>query len=638
MNNEVTSIPELFEKTAQTFPANIAIWEHVNDSYAGVTYLQLNAAAIDFANGLFTLGIQAADRIALLSEGKKNWIIAELGLFMCGAACVPLSVKLEEPEDILFRILHSGAKMILISTNQYPKIDQLKQRLPNDFQIVVIDEIDSFPDVICFNDVMNAGQVFFQNNPNIISDIIAQIKPDDLATISYTSGTTADPKGIMLTHNNYIANINQCSSLFHVPEYYVNLLLLPWDHSFAHTVGIYTVLSKGAAIACVQQGKTAMETLRNIPKNIKEIRPHFILSVPALAKNFRNNIVSGIEQKGKFLTALFNFALKTTYLFNGNGFNKAKGWRLILKPLISLFDVILFAKIRKAFGGRLAFFVGGAALLDIDLQNFFYAIGIPMYQGFGLTEAAPVISCNSPLNHKLGTSGKIAKGIECTICDDAGNLQPTGVIGEIVVKGDNVMKAYWNNPQTTAQTLKNGKLYTGDLGYFDKDGFLIISGRFKSLLISSDGEKFSPEAIEEHITEHSPIIQQIMLYNNQHPYTVALIVLNIAKLKILIKQHSHHKNPTAEKIIEIIKAEISAYKSDGIHQGTFPERWLPASFIILEDEFNEKNHMINSTMKMVRPTIIKTYKTEIDYLYSAEGKNILNKMNLQKITKLLSIS
>ena len=269
MNNEVTSIPELFEKTAQTFPANIAIWEHVNDSYAGVTYLQLNAAAIDFANGLFTLGIQAADRIALLSEGKKNWIIAELGLFMCGAACVPLSVKLEEPEDILFRILHSGAKMILISTNQYPKIDQLKQRLPNDFQIVVIDEIDSFPDVICFNDVMNAGQVFFQNNPNIISDIIAQIKPDDLATISYTSGTTADPKGIMLTHNNYIANINQCSSLFHVPEYYVNLLLLPWDHSFAHTVGIYTVLSKGAAIACVQQGKTAMETLRNIPKNIK---------------------------------------------------------------------------------------------------------------------------------------------------------------------------------------------------------------------------------------------------------------------------------------------------------------------------------------------------------------------------------
>ncbi|MEI8202633.1 MAG: AMP-binding protein [Bacteroidota bacterium] len=633
MSNNVNSIPQLFKQTALAFPDNIALWEHLNGSYCGITYRDLNSAAIDFANGLYSMSIQSGDRIALLSEGKSQWVISELGLFMCGAACVPLSVKLEEGEDILFRLIHSGARMLLISTYQYPKIESIINRIPDYLQIVMIDGNSTVDNHISYNEIITQGRLFLKDHPETIESVTSMILPDDLATISYTSGTTADPKGIMLTHKNYISNIAHCSSLFYVPEWYVTLLLLPWDHSFAHTVGIYTVLSKGAAIACVQQGKTAIETLRNIPKNIKEIRPHFILSVPALAKNFRNNIVSGIEQRGKFATTLLNLALKTAYAYNGNGLNKGKGWRSILKPQLKLYDALLFKKIREAFGGRLAFFVGGAALLDIDLQNFFYAIGIPMYQGFGLTEAAPVISCNSPKNHKLGTSGKIAQGIECIICDESGNELPSEIIGEIVVKGDNVMKAYWNNPQTTAQTIKEGKLYTGDLGYFDRDGFLVISGRFKSLLISSDGEKFSPEAIEEHITEHSPIIHQIMLYNNQHPYTIALIVPNATKLK---KLNLHHSSPTPEQVIEVIKNEMNQYKGDGVHQGKFPERWLPAAFIILEDEFSEKNHTINSTMKMVRPAIVKMYASEIEYLYTAEGKNVLNKINIASVEKLLN--
>ena len=185
---------------------------------------------------------------------------------------------------------------------------------------------------------------------------------------------------------------------------------------------------------------------------------------------------------------------------------------------------LIFSKVRENFGGKLEFFIGGGALLDIELQRFFYAIGIPMFQGYGLTEAAPVISSNVPQKHKLGSSGTIVPNLLLKICNEKGEELPAGEKGEIVIKGENVMMGYWKNERATSDAIKEGWLFTGDLGYLDKDGFLFVLGRNKSLLIGSDGEKYSPEAIEEAITEHSKFIDQIMLYNNQSPYTIALLV------------------------------------------------------------------------------------------------------------------
>ncbi len=196
----------------------------------------------------------------------------------------------------------------------------------------------------------------------------------------------------------------------------------------------------------------------------------------------------------------------------------------LLGPVNWLFDKIIFSKIRENFGGRLQFFIGGGALLDIELQHFFYAIGIPMFQGYGLTEAAPVISSNTPSKHKLGTSGCAVENLEIRILDEEGNICQPGKKGEIVVRGENVMKGYWENDKTTKEVLKEGWLYTGDLGYLEKDGFLHVLGRFKSLLIGNDGEKYSPEGIEEALVDHSAYIDQCMLYNNQNPFTVGLIV------------------------------------------------------------------------------------------------------------------
>jgi long-chain acyl-CoA synthetase len=221
------------------------------------------------------------------------------------------------------------------------------------------------------------------------------------------------------------------------------------------------------------------------------------MSVPALAMNFRKNIEKSIREKGRLINALFRHALKVSYKYNGIGYDKGKGIRILYKPLVRLYDKILFSKIREGFGGRLEYFIGGGALLDIELQRFFYAVGMPMFQGYGLTEASPVISSNSTKHHKLGSSGVLVKNMELRICDNERNPLPVGNQGEIVIKGENVMLGYWKNPEATAESIRDGWLYTGDLGYMDPDGYLYVLGRFKSLLIADDGEKYSPKGLKK---------------------------------------------------------------------------------------------------------------------------------------------
>jgi len=202
------------------------------------------------------------------------------------------------------------------------------------------------------------------------------------------------------------------------------------------------------------------------------------------------------------------------------------------------------------------------------------------------------------------------------------------------VRGDNVMAGYWKNPQATAETLRNGRLYTGDLGFMDKDGFLTVLGRFKSLLISSDGEKYSPEGIEESLESHSPFIKQAMLYNNQQNYTVALIVPDFNELDRTLKNKHPQLTPEeyAQKAIQLIRQAIGQYHEGGQHSHLFPKRWIPSTFALLSDEFTEQNHLLNSTMKMVRPRIIALYQTRIDYMYTAEGKDVFNEKNVEVFT------
>jgi long-chain acyl-CoA synthetase len=610
----------LFNECVERYSDNPFLWER-DTAFRSTTYRQTKEQVLLLGNGLLELGLRKGDKMALLAEGCNAWVIGELAMLFAGAVNVPLSVKLNEENDLIFRLNHSGSRFVLVSKTQLEKIRSIRSRLTTVEAVIVI---GAAPTELqegerALDALYASGEIYQKAHPDALLCIAESVQNDDYATISYTSGTTADPKGILLTHRNYTANVEQSLSLMTIGTDYRTLLILPLDHCFAHVAGMYSFMASGASIATVPVGKTPIENLKNIPLSIREIQPDILLSVPALAKSFKGNIEKGVREKGPSTERLFQWALKVAMTYYREGWNKGSGWTWMLKPLVSLFDRILFAKLRGAMGGKLKFFVGGGALLDIDMQRFWYAVGIPMFQGYGLSEATPVISSNGMEHHKLGSSGYLVRQLEMTIRDDNGNRLPVGEKGEIVIRGENVMAGYWKNPEATAATVKDGWLYTGDLGAMDADGFLYVYGRFKSLLIGSDGEKYSPEGIEESMVTLSPYIDQVVLYNNQSPYTVALIVPNKEALRRSVSDFDTEEGK--DKAIALLQQGINAFRKGGEHQGMFPERWLPAAFAVLPEPFTEQNGMMNSTLKVVRGKVEKHYAALLAGLMTAEGKN-----------------
>ena len=477
------------------------------------------------------------------------------------------------------------------------------------------------------------GEAYLKDHADEFRALYESVGPDDYANISYTSGTTADPKGILLTHRNYTANVEQGASVISCNKGDVMLIILPLDHCFAHVAGFYTMMSYGGSIATVPIGKTAIATLKNIPIAIKEVRPMVMLSVPALARNFRKSIETSIKAKGKTVERLYEFALNNAIKYNKEYWNRG-GWQAWRWPLVKLFDKIIFKAVREGFGGRMRFFVGGGALLDIELQRYFCAVGMPMFQGYGLSEATPIICANSMGHAIFGSSGRIVKPLDLKICDEDGNEVPHGQKGEIVIKGENVMAGYWKNPESTAKTIVDGWLHTGDMGYVtDKHpGFLWVVGRFKSLLISADGEKYSPEGFEDSLTDGSKYIEQVILHNNQDPYTMVLIVPNKDTLKEYAKALG--LDPATEEgkkaMLQKIQDEVNEYRN-GKFAGLFPEQWLPKAIAVLPEPFTEQNHMVNSTMKIVRGKVEEFYADRIEYAYTPEGKELMNEKNIASL-------
>ncbi|MBR3758946.1 MAG: AMP-binding protein [Bacteroidaceae bacterium] len=629
------TLVDLFEASVSKYPNNTFLLEKTGKQFEPTTYTEVKNQVYRLGAGLQALGVKKGDTMALLSEGRNLWVIGELAMFYAGAVNVPLSIKLEESNDLLFRLKHGDVKYVMVSGTQLKKIRAIKNQLTLVEKVIVFDEQKEYEDKeIALAEVLNMGDEFLKNHTmDEFLSVGRSIQNDDYATITYTSGTTADPKGVVLTHRNYTANVEQALTLVDINEHWRTLIILPLDHCFAHVVGFYIMMSVGATAATVQVGRTPLESLKNIPINIKEVRPHFILSVPALAKTFKKNIEQGIRAKGKTTVRLFNMGLKVRQVYFGESNLDFKGLRYLLKPLVWLFDKVLFSKVRENFGGELRFFIGGGALLDKDLQKFYVGVGMPMYQGYGLSEATPVISSNGPTLYRFGSSGKLVKPIELKICDSEGKELPLGEMGEIVVKGENVMAGYWKNPESTADTVRDGYLYTGDLGYMTKEGLLYVKGRFKSLLIGSDGEKYSPEGIEESLVEKSRYIDQVMLYNNQSAYTTAVIVPNRDQLIRKLKEQglSLDTEEGRKAALQKLESEVNKYKKGGEFEGMFPERWLPSCFAVLSEPFTEQNQMINSTMKMVRGKIEKAYADRIAYMYTAEGKQLLNQQNLDAL-------
>ena len=452
-----TTIIDFVEKYTHEYSELTFLREKVNGVWTETSFRETREEAHKIGAGLYQLGLKKGDKVSLLSQGRNLWITSELGLRYAGGVNVPLSIKLTESTDLLFRIQHSDSRYVIVSEQQLPKIRKIIADCPKVEKIIVLDPLETYEEnEMPISEIIAMGEAYLKEHADDFRALYESVGPDDYANISYTSGTTADPKGILLTHRNYTANVEQGASVISCEKGDVMLIILPLDHCFAHVAGFYTMMSYGGSIATVPVGKTAIATLKNIPIAIKEVRPMIMLSVPALARNFRKSIETSIKAKGKTVERLYEFALNNAIKYNKEYWNRG-GWQAWRAPLVKLFDKIIFKAVREGFGGRMKFFVGGGALLDIELQRYFCAVGMPMFQGYGLSEATPIICANSMSHAIFGSSGRIVTPLDLKICDDDGNEVPHGQKGEIVIKGENVMAGYWKNPESTAKTIVDGR-------------------------------------------------------------------------------------------------------------------------------------------------------------------------------------
>ena len=637
MEKKRPTIIDFVEQYTAKYGDETFLREKVDGVWKETSFNTTREEAHILAAGFMSMGLEKGDKVALISEGRNYWIFSELGILYAGAVNVPLSFKLESDTDLTFRINHSDARFVIASQTQIDKIRRVIDRCPKVEKVIVMDPIELKDGEIYIGDIMEAGKEYLKEHQDLLLERMASVGPDDYANISYTSGTTADPKGILLTHRNYTANVDQALSVISIDRGDVMLIILPLDHCFAHVAGFYVMMKCGGSIATVPCGKSTVSLLKNIPTAIKEVRPHVLLSVPTLSRNFKKSFDSAIKKSGSFVEKLYEFGIKNAETYNREYYNAGKPcwkmwWR---KPINAVIDKLVFSKVREGFGGRIKFFVGGGALLDIELQRYYCAIGMPVFQGYGLSEATPVICSNSMGHARFGSSGRVVKPMDIKICDEDGKEIPNGETGEIVIRGENVMAGYWKNPEATAKTIVDGWLHTGDRGYICKEDpeYLYVTGRFKSLLIASDGEKYSPEGYEDSLADGSKFIETSMLYNNQSPYTVVLVIPNKTLLAEEVKKAGLDPGSLEGKKAQlaIIKEEVDAYRPGGRRAGMFPERWLPASVIVGDTPFTEQNGMLNTTMKMVRGKVEKFYAYRIEYAMTVEGKDIMNQKNIDSL-------
>jgi long-chain acyl-CoA synthetase len=638
----VRTVISLLHDAAGRFPDRAYTTKKTDNGWENYTFKDVDQHSDILAAALTEIGFSHGDRAVIISEGRPEWVTAEFGLLKACCISVPLSIKLSY-DEIAFRMNHSGARGLFISSNSIAKLLQAWPQIEKPPVIFYLDDEDENykkvvkelgltpkEDIHLWSDLQSRGAARLEKEPAMISDLEPTIDEQDVVNICYTSGTTGNPKGIMLTHLNYWANAHDCVKLFNIQDAtFSTLVILPLDHSFAHTVGTYASLVCGITLNFVDARGGSKNIIRNIPTNLVETNPTYLMTVPSLSGNFMKKISAGVAKKGKLINTIFTKGVEAGVRINGDGYHRPSALvRLVNFFPHKLASMLVFPKVRKIFGENIQYCVGGGALLEVKQQNFFAAIGVPVFQGYGLTEAAPVICSNTPAKHKFGTSGVLAPTVECRIMKSETQEAATGERGEIVIRGNNVMKGYYRNEEATNEVLKDGWLWTGDLGYFDEDGFLVVTGRAKALLIAPDGEKYSPEEVEEAILNQSELISQLLVYNDHKVFTSAVLTLNADQVRKRLEALGG--NVDEDALIDLVEQDLYRFKE--ITPGLVPPQWIPSCFEIIAKEFSEEDKLVNSTMKIVRYKVFEHYADRIEALY--RDKDSHNDRNREAVRQL----
>ncbi len=596
------SIPEMLMKNASIFGSETAVMYKKGGRYISISYEELYHRGLQVSRGLKKMGVKKGDKVAILSETRPMWMLADFGILNLGCIEIPI-YHTDAPEQIAYILNHSGAKIVFVSTKaQYQKLLSIVDKVDIKF-VVSHDRFlgDSRLPVFTLFQLSEISEDISEKDKKSIENSIKSIDSEEIYTILYTSGTTGNPKGVLLTHNNIISNlyytIKKTNDMLSKEDIF--LTFLPFSHVLGKTDSCYLPLYIGGKIAFA-------ESIETIADNMKEIRPTIMVTVPRLLEKIYARIMEITHNMSDAKKALIHWA-----------FDVGKNYmikRHIEKENPSslrygLAEKLVFRKLRHGMGlDRFKFFVSGGAPLDKDLNIFYWACGLRVLEGYGLTETSPVLCVNSPEEFKFGSVGKLLEETEIKIAED----------GELIFRGPQIAKGYYKMPEATKEAFtKDGWFKTGDIGHMDNEGFVYITDRKKEIIITAGGKNVAPQAIENAL-KLSKYISNACLYGDKKPYIVALITLDIERIIDYAKENKLRyldisdlsKN---EKILKLIKREIEKVNKNLAKVETVKK------FSILPQDFSIDSGELTSTLKLKRRIIYKKYRDVIECLYADDG-------------------
>jgi long-chain acyl-CoA synthetase len=554
----INSLPEILFRNAKYFPTKKFLFKKIGNSWSGKNYKEINRNVLKIAEAFTQKGIDKNDRIILISSNRVEWVEIDLAIMTIGAITVP-TFDNNCVEDNIYIIKNCNPKLIVLENKKILEINKKILKFFPKKKIILIDDHDEFE---------SYGKILSSNK---LLKKIPHIKRSDVSTIIYTSGTSDTPKGVILTHDSIIHNLEAALEIFNdlkiSNERFISFL--PLSHSYERVAGMFFPLLINAEIFFCS-------SLDKLLSEIKEVKPTIFSAVPRLYENIYKKIKFKIFKTKGFFFRLLKFIIKKNESLTDSSGSK------YLNYFILFFIRILFKKkVKDILGGQIKVLISGGAALNPITGNFFNTIGLKLLQGYGQTEASPLISCNFINFNDPQTVGFPVKNTNVKISTD----------GEIVVKGRNVMKGYWKNKTLSRKTIVNGWLHTGDLGFFDELGRIIINGRKKDLIVTSGGDNVSVQKIEGMLNQFLEI-EQVAIYGDNRPYLIALIVVDQNIKKVNIK-----------KLIKLTNEKLNSIEK-------------VRKFIEIKEPFTYENGMQTQTSKLKKKEIFNFYKKKIDELYN----------------------
>jgi len=560
----------------------------------------VRTAVEELSMGLRGLGVEKGDSVAILSENRPEWALADLASLTAGAVDVPIYSTLTAAQ-VKYILEDSQAKVAFVSNVlQARKLAEVRRQLPQLRHLIRMAEGPDFPGgFLSLTEVRQNGRQALGADPQAVRTRAAEVKADDLATLIYTSGTTGDPKGVMLMHSNIVSNVTAARQVFNVFDADdVALSFLPLCHIFERMAGYYMMLDVGATIAYA-------ESVEAVPANMAEVRPTVMCSVPRLYEKMYARVLEKVAGDPPKRQKVFRWAISVgRELFRNRSARTTAPLGTRLKGLVA--DKLVFGKIRARTGGRLKLFVSGGAPLSREINEFFGAVGLQILEGYGLTETSPVITCNRPDRFKPGTVGLPLPGVEVKIAED----------GEILTRGPHVMKGYYNKPQATAESIDaEGWFRTGDVGVIDGEGFLTITDRKKDLIVTSGGKNIAPQPIEN-VLKSSPLIAEVVMIGDRRNFPSALVVPNFETLEKWAREKGI---PFAAREELVERPDVVALYEQAIRELTphLAQFERIKKVALLTREFTLEAGELTPTLKVKRRVIEQKYKDVIDRIYEA---------------------